>query len=424
MCKDLRSMQLFAEQVLTYRSGQSPQPFRSYGFHEPNTDEGRYVYTIAADQIYYFLPKLNPAEVHRVFGHLQQLVRDQFGLNPALQQVVIVGESSTVDDRQRLQEAVDNYQFTSGPTDAATDAATDVIPADNPQQVTLLPSATPKSLPIRRSLSYINEDPYWDPRQDDLGTNRDGILHDRAGSISTWLHQQPQAAKFPAETFSETFRPSPTTTLQTPETELQPAAVVEPIAPEAPPIAYTPSKTGLDRRNRAAPANQWSLSGLFGSLANNLIFLLGGIGILGTALWLMRGGFNQPSNNNLGPIGGGNQLTTPPPPPTSNPIASNPQTTTNFNQPKPSPAVTAPTAPVTPIPAVNNQTVLPVAGFFVRSPAPYDGVNLRVGPDVSNRKIRAIPDGYWLVDEGRQIGGWREVSFQGQRGWIYRPFVR
>jgi hypothetical protein len=426
MCKDLRSMQLFAEQVLAYRAGQAPQQFRSYGFHEPNTDAGRYVYTIADDRIYYFLPKLSPEAVHRVFGHLQNLVRDQFGLNPAIQQVVIVGESSTVDDHDRLQEAVDNYQF------AGTSAGTSAIapsPEPNPMQVTLLPDATPNRLPIRRSLSYINEDPYWDPRQDELGTARDGILHDRAGTITDWLHQQPQTVSHQTVPH-QTVQPSPSTTLQTPETELQIAAVeATPSFDNAPvdntpaAIPYQPSNTAINRRNRASTTTDWSLSGIFSNLANNIFFLLGGIGILGTAFWLMRGGFNQPSN-----VATSNQLTNPvpPPPPTDNPSTQTTQRVETYNTRPQTPAKPAAVAAVPPrqVVTTNNQPKLPVAGFFVRSPNPYDGVNLRVGPGVNNSKIRAVPNGYWLVDEGRQIGTWREISFQGQRGWVYRPFIR
>jgi hypothetical protein len=412
MCKDLRSMQLFAAQVLAYRSGQTPEQFRTYGFHEPNTDAGRYVYTIADDRIYYFLPKLSPEAVYRVFSHLQNLVRHQFGLNPAIQQVIIVGESSTVDDHDRLQEAVDNYQF-------ATTSAIDPSSEPNPMQVTLLPEATPNRLPIRRSLSYINEDPYWDPRQDELGTARDGILHDRAGAITAWLHQQPH-----------TIQPSPrTTTLQTPETALQSAAVAitpaivnEPAINEPAALPYQPSNTAINRRDKATTPTDWSPSGIFSNLANNIFFLLGGIAILGTAFWLMRGGLNQPSN-----VATSNQMTSPVPPPP--PTVDRATTTTQRIETDNTLDKATTTTPVTPAPArqivaANSQPKLPVAGFFVRSPNPYDGVNLRVGPGSKNSTIRAVPDGYWLVDEGRQVGTWREVSFQGQRGWVYRPFIR
>jgi hypothetical protein len=416
MCKDLRSMQLFAEQVLAYRGGQSPQRFRSYGFHEPNTDEGRHVYTIADDRIYYFLPQLNPEAVHRVFAHLQTLVRDQFGRNPAIQQVVIVGESSTTDDRARLQEAVDNYQFTTTPEPTPpteSDPPPDAMVSDRPEvignllQVTMLPSATPKPLPIRRALSYINEDPYWDPRQDDLGTTRDGILQDRSGTITSWLQQQPNAPAVPAPQF--TAQPSPHTTLQTPETELQAAAV--PIADQRPPEPpYEPSPTGLERRNQATAP--WSLSGL----ANNWRFLLAGIGILAAAVWFMRGGFNpSPPVVNTG-----NQLTTPPPPPIDNRPTTSSQPIVNYATPPKTATIAATVPPRRVIPTTPPR----VTRFIVQSPQPYDGVNLRVGPGTSNGKIRAVPNGYSLVDEGRQIGIWREVSFQGQRGWVYRPFVR
>jgi hypothetical protein len=416
MCKDLRSMQLFAEQVIAHRSGQSPQQFRSYGFHEPNTDEGRHVYTIVDDRIYYFLPQLNADAVHRVFGHLQTLVRHEFGgLNPAIQQVVIVGESSTIDDRARLQEAVDNYQFTaaagSGPT-AADPALTAAI--GNPVQVTLLPDATPNPLPIRRTLSYINEDPYWDPRQDDLGTTRDGILHDRAGTITAWLHQQPESSTQDTPQF--TTQPSPSTTLQTPETELQ-ATAPETIVNPLPEPHYEPSRTGLDRRRQATAATNWSVGGL----ANNWRFLLGGIGLLSGALWLMQGGLNSHR-----PVTTVNQLSSPPPPPIDNrPAITNGQRVETDNTTQKFTAISAATARPAAVPvrrAIPTRSPLP--GFYVQSPTPYDGVNLRVGPGTNNGKIRAVPNGYWLADEGRQIGIWREVSFQGQRGWVYRPFIR
>jgi hypothetical protein len=428
MCKDLRSMQLFAEQVLAYRGSPSAQSCRSYGFHEPNTDEGRQVYTIIDDRIYYFLPRLNPETVHRAFAHLQTLVRDQFGRTPAIQQVVIVGESSTTDDdqrsvgdhRARLQEAVDNYQFTTAPEPTSppeSDSPTAAMVSDRPEvidnhvQVTMLPSATPKPLPIRPTLSYINEDPYWDPRQDDLGTTRDGILHDRAGTITSWLQQQPHVPTSPTPQFTV---PLSSTTLQTPETELQAAAVPPIAAPRAPEPHYEPSPTGLERRNQATAPIDWSL----GALANNWWLLLAGIGMLSAVLWWMRGGPNPPAQVGTA----GNQLVSPPPPP----IDSRPpnQSSTTFNPPQKS-TVTSPSPSATVPPRQTTRTAqLPAAGFFVRSPTPYDGVNLRVGPGLDNGKIRAVPNGYWLVDEGRQIGIWREVSFQGQRGWVYRPFVR
>ncbi|MBE9031757.1 hypothetical protein IQ266_18650, partial [filamentous cyanobacterium LEGE 11480] len=176
MCKDLRSMQLFAERVLGYRLGKDPSEFRSFGFHEPNTDEGRQVYTIVDDRVYYFLPKLNTDAVHRAFNNLQHLIDDNFGFAPAIQQIVIVGESSTADDRERLQEAVNNYRFAtqsndSQPTELPPPSEKSAIPDhdrldhDNTNTVdghpvTLLPSTNTKPIVIRKALSYINEDPY------------------------------------------------------------------------------------------------------------------------------------------------------------------------------------------------------------------------------------------------------------------------
>jgi hypothetical protein len=419
MCKDLRSMQLFAEQVLAHRTGYDPRQFRSYGFHEPNTDEGRNVFTIVDDRIYYFLPKLTPDAVHRSFSHLQQLVRDQFGRTPAIQQVVIVGESSTVDDRARLQEAVENYQFAATPP-------TPFDPTTNTPQATILPSATAKPITIHRALSYINEDPYWDPRQDDLGTHRDGLLHDRTGPILTHIHQNPS---------TPTVSPSPVTTLQSAETELQAAVVPEllpPVAPVPPadPLPATPfpnQPTNRDRRT-GDRRTDGSIKGFLGNLANNLPALLGGISLLALALWFLRGGLNQPSNLAVTPFGTNPVITPPPPPGSTTTGVQTFQTgkkTVSSTQTTPRSTTTSTTTrPAVRVIAASPQPELPMAGFFARSPNPYDGVNLRAGPGIENRKIRGIPNGYWLVDEGRQIGTWREVSFQGQRGWVYRPFIR
>ncbi|NJN49398.1 MAG: hypothetical protein HC805_06000 [Alkalinema sp. RL_2_19] len=215
-------MQLFAERVLGYRLGKDQSQFQSYGFHEPNTDEGRQVYTIVDDQIYYFLPKLNADTIHRAFNNLQQLIRDDsFGFSPAIKQVVVVGESSTVDDREHIQEVVNNYQFSgqlSGPNlpptssdNAALTDSPEILggAGPNPHQVTLLPSANTQPIAMRKALSYINEDPYWDPRQDDFSSSTDGILQDRASAITTWLRQQPQRHSQNPHPTQATHAPTP-----------------------------------------------------------------------------------------------------------------------------------------------------------------------------------------------------------------------
>ncbi|NJN49397.1 MAG: hypothetical protein HC805_05995 [Alkalinema sp. RL_2_19] len=208
------------------------------------------------------------------------------------------------------------------------------------------------------------------------------------------------------------------------------------------PMRYAPQATAVNPPvANGQDQSRGPLASFLGGLANNLLFLLLGLGILGGALWFMRGGFNQPNNF---------ENTLPPPPPGDQSFNANPNRIGDdrSNSASTGPQVTAipnntprTTAQTQGIPnqaaqnlaaqreaaqrrAASNQPKLPVAGFFVRTPAVHDGVNLRVGPGVSNPRIRAIPDGYWVVDEGQQQGNWRQVSFQGQRGWVYRPFIQ
>ncbi len=185
-------MQLFAETILAYRLGKSKSEFQSFGFHEPNTNEGRQVYTIIDDRIYCFLAQINPDTINRAFRHIEQLIEQSVDPHSSIRQVVAIGESSTVDDREQAQAAVDNYPFANlhDPVLAPAEPTLEITPA--PTQVTLLPSASAKPRKIHTFLSYINEDPYWDPRRDKPDLATEGILQDRASAIVTWLRQQPQ----------------------------------------------------------------------------------------------------------------------------------------------------------------------------------------------------------------------------------------
>jgi hypothetical protein len=457
MCRDLRSMQLFAEQVLSYRLNQDPTQFRSYGFHEPNTEEGRQVYTVVGDQLYYFLPKLSLEAVHRTLRQIPTVVSKEQPFGLPIQQVILVGESSTVSDRDRLQEAIDNYQPSrfdsrlpapilpearqeawqttnnllasslSSSLSESNDAA--VIPtvsdaAASTAPMTTFPTQAAQPLPLKLRLSYINEDSYWDPRQDDLTVKPEGLIHDRASQITAWLQKHPSASNFdlnPVAAPVGTALQSPVTQLQSPETVTMSSTLETPVEP----IVGLP-ETRVDGRDRRS--NDWFKTG---PLANAwpLLTLLGALGLL---LWLAQWGRNQLVNTASNDYSGVNA----PPPPnqltTTNSTSSfsTTRTDTAVNQA----AANNRSAIVTNNAATNNSqttraavanvTKLPPVGFWVRAASPHDGVNLRTGPGVENRKIRGIPNGYWVVDEGRTIGNWQEVSFQGQRGWVYRPFIR
>ncbi|MFM2432839.1 MAG: hypothetical protein RLZZ511_4053 [Cyanobacteriota bacterium] len=481
MCRDLRSMQLFAEQVLAHRLSKDPTLFRSYGFHEPNTEEGRQVYTVVDEQLYYFLPKLSVEAVHRTLRQIPALVHQEQRFGPPIQQVVIVGESSTVNDRDRLQEAVDNYQparldsrlsapilpesqSAAWPTtnllasslgtvgDAAMPDAPIVPtpPTAATPPLTAFPTAAPQPLPLKLRLSYINEDSYWDPRQDDLTVQPEGLMHDRASQITAWLQKHPSTANFdldPVATPIGTTLQSPSTQLQSPDpiNDSDPTNTSNPTNTSAPTNTSDPTNTSVSARETpiepsvTVPETQvnrgdrrssdWFKTG---PLANAwpLLTLLGSLGLLlGLAQW----GRNQLVNTAANDIAGSDA------PPTGQAFVdsttANNRSTRRTNTPTNSTNAsgtsnfsTANGTGSTRTVLVNGTTAaqpqLPPVGFWVQAAQPHDGVNLRTGPGTENRKIRGIPNGYWLVDEGRTIGNWREVSFQGQRGWVYRPFIR
>jgi hypothetical protein len=417
-------MQLFAEKILAYRLGKNPSDFKSFGFHEPNTDEGRQVYTIIGDRIYYFLANINTDNIYRTFSHLQQLMSGNLAPQPTIRQVFIIGESSTVEDRAQVQMAVDNYQFplaadaiTLLPT-ANTASISETSTTTLPNQVTLLPSASAKSLQIQKSLSYINEDPYWDPRRDDLTLATEGILQDRASAITTWLRQQPQ--------HNNVAHPTHQTELQVQETSVQAISGAPPMMDDYTtwPMHYQPSDTALERQAQTPQQEGWLGRRALAGWANNLLFLLfllAGIGILWSLIWLMRGGLNQPNDNRTNDQRSQNLV--PPPPPSSQSFSPDPQRagTDQATTIQPNDRLTAQTTPSL---TANELTQIPTKSFFVQSSPTYDGAQLRGGPGVNYRIIRGVPNGYQVIDAGRQIGEWREVSFQGQEGWIYRPFLR
>lgn len=396
MCSDLRSMQLFAEKILAYRLGKSTSEFQSFGFHEPNTDEGRQVFTIIDDRIYCFLAHINPDSIHRAFRYIEQLLDQSVDPHFSIRQVVAIGESGTVDDREQAQAAVDHYPFANlhDPVLTPSEPALEITPAST--QVTLLPSASAKPCKIQTFLSYINEDPYWDPRRDKPDLATEGILQDRASAIMTWLRQQPQDGTM--------AHPAQFTQPPAPETMLQVSPVVHP--------AYLDEPLDIPSEDLTFEQDE-SRSRRFDGLGNNLTFLmvaLAGIGLLWLLLWLTRGGLQQLLEPTSTEQRSENLI--PPPPPSAESLnPTTPATGTDQAQPRSA--------------AVNNESAQSsTKSFLVQSPANYDGVNLRVGPGENNRRIRGVPDGYSVIDEGRQIGSWREVSFQGQRGWIYRPFLR
>jgi hypothetical protein len=432
MCKDLRSMQLFAEKVLEYRLLMPREQFRSFGFHQPNTEEGRKVYTVAQSTLYYFLSTVTGDAVNRALGNAQQLIQDDPSLS-AVNQVVLVGEATLSNERDRIQELVENFQFT------------DVLDRPEmpglPSQITLLPNIETRLRPIQKSLSYINEDPYWDPRRDQLNTPMDGVLQDRATDVVSWLETHSRfgelsiassersvlgSAALGSAALGSAVIGSPTE-VQASSTQLQQSLS------EPPAIAGTPMdlsegdrRTGLERRQssdrrqaaKAAVNGWWNRLDQFTQNALWFVAVLAGLGLLG---WLVR----LATLNLLDPNAANNQVNSPPsvnplaPPPTPPPgsIVTSPPGATAVPQSPPALQPQAP-QPVQPAPT------LPVARWYVQSPSPYDGVNFRVGPGVGSRIMRSIPNGQPLVDEGRQAGDWREVSFNGQRGWVHRRFVR
>jgi hypothetical protein len=463
MFSDLQLMQLFAEQVLAYRLLKTKSQFHSFGFHEPNTDERRQVYTLVdPDAIYYFLGSVTGDSISRALTNVQQMIQNS--PMQRIQQVVLVGESTISNERDRIQELVDHFQFIDG-----LDELSNAVPSG--MQITLLPDIETCLRPIQKRLTYINEDPYWDPSRDHLERVGNHLLpSNRATEILNWMEHHPpmldgaQAGGLQVgdrlPDYANSNGHSPTTALQN-DTAVQPdhtrtqpnpagfqpmvAGVpmnrrpIEPVGVTAP-RQVVERRTNLERRSgndrRLVSMAQEKWSGL-NDLTRNLLLFLGSLGLLSLLAWLIQStvqNLTDPNYRNrygaeTTPLTPANP--NPPPPPAgaivqpATPQATTPQATT--------PQATTPQAiasvpqvvqqpQVVQLPAV--QPTVPVAAWTVQAPSPHDGVNFRVAPGMGASIMRGIPNGYRLIDEGRQVGEWREVSFQGQRGWVYRRFIR
>jgi hypothetical protein len=459
MFSDLRSMQLFAEQVLAHRLLKTQSQFHSFGFHEPNTDEGRQVYTLVdPDAIYYFLGSVTGDSVSRALTNVQQMIQN--APMQRIQQVVLVGESTISNERDRIQELVDNFQFTDGLEELGNASPSGM-------QITLLPDIETRLRPIQKRLTYINEDPYWDPSRDHLERVGNHLLpSNRATEILNWMEHHPQTldgasvgglqAGDRLPDYASGNGHSPTTALQN-ETAVQPDYTraqpnpvgFQPMVAGVPmnrrpiePVGVTATgevverRTNLERRSgndrRLVSMAQEKWSGLNG-LTRNLLWFLGSLGLLSLLAWLIQStvqNLTDPNYRNrygteATPLTGviPNPANPNPPPPPAGAIAQ-PATTqvattkaaTSVTQVAQQPQVVVQT------PAV--QPTAPVSAWTVQAPSPHDGVNFRVAPGLGASIMRGIPNGYRLIDEGRQVGEWREVSFQGQRGWVYRRFIR
>jgi Bacterial SH3 domain len=385
--RDRREMQLFAEQVLQYRF--PDKSFQSFGYHQPNIDQHRQVYTVTDNTIYYFLPAADAAHITTAIVDLAQLLKnnplmDFDGSAKAIKTAVLVGEFSPPD-----RASLDDAEIT----------ANDQAIADY-------------TGPLDLGLSYIDEDLYWDIRRDRIDTTSG--LRTPVTEILTTMKSVPPVAPI-TDRPRYLNRPIADSPVPTMPAHLALPEPVDQLTPVDQPLAV-PIADRADQHESAKGSLGW-LDGI------NSLALLAGVTLLGLLgswflwRWIQLGlplPANQQAVTPLAPANQNGNLPVPAPPPNN----TNRQQTFTTKPAPPKPATTAPAA-TAPRPAVAANRLQ------VRSPsAGYNAVNLREGPGYGYRAIGAIRQGNYVVDAGQQVGNWRRVSYYNKTGWVYQSFIR
>ncbi len=407
--RDRREMQLFAEQVLQYRC--PDKSFQSFGYHQPNIDQHRKVYTATDNTLYYFLPSVNPSEINTAIATIEHLLHahpllDLDGSTRVIKTVVLVGEF-VPPDRAPL-------------SDVEIAAVEQTIAAYKG--------------PLDLGLSYIDEDLYWDIRRDRLDSEQGARtpvteilttiktvppvapVTDRPRYLNRPLADDPQPTLLPPAMLGsgefDRHRSSDTSSSNV----IVPADVSADvaIAPALPVMEDAAFPHLINGRNRRPPSGNGTNSVVM-LAAVTLLGLLGAWGVLHwfqTGL-LWPGGESTPTTA-IAPQNTQNtdssSLPVPPtPPPNSTPFTIPPKATT-----PPPPTATPAAAPAVP---ANARWIQPPS-------ASYNAVNLREGPGSEYRSIGAIRQGNYVIDAGQQVGNWRRVSYNNQSGWIYTSFIR
>jgi hypothetical protein len=400
--QDRREMQLFAEQVLHYRL--PDKQFHSFGYHQPNTEEQRQVYTITDHTLYYFLPEVSRNAVTNAIFDIRKILRDNplmevNGQVNAIKTAVLLGDSNTdtlnpnglspAEYRAEIQQFLEDQVFQSGRS------------AVHPTTIAHLDMG----------LSYLNEDVYWDVRRDRIeGENG---YRTPVTDVLTAIKTAP----------TEMLATSPPVDrpryMRQPIGDTTPTLVppVEPVIPAITPVIDPPINPDIplrSGRSERTPLNWWENTSSLALLAAiTLAGLLASMGLISL--------FRNPP----GPQIAGNNL--------NNPVSPSPSVSPSATavvpfkagsttaKPTPAPVPPAP-APVVPVPATPAPQ-LPM--LLVQSPSgSFNAVNLREGPGSNFASLGAIRQGNYVVDRGEQSGDWRRVSYFNKTGWVYMPFIR
>jgi hypothetical protein len=414
--QDRREMQLFAEQVLHYRL--PDKQFHSFGYHQPNTDEQRQVYTITDHTLYYFLPEVSRNAVTNAIFDIRKILRENplmevNGQVNAIKTAVLLGDSntdtmnpnglSTAEYRAEIQQFLEDQVFQSGRS------------AVHPMSIAHLDMG----------LSYLNEDVYWDVRRDRIeGENG---YRTPVTDVLTAIKTAPTEvlATSPPVDRPRYMRQPIGDTTPTIVPPVQPVQPVEPVIPAITPAidpAVNPDIPLRSGRSERTPLNWWENTSSLALLA--AITLAGLLAAMGMISLFRNSSGPEIATNNIG--------TTPVAP--SIAVAPSGTAVVPLNAGstvKPSPAAVAPApatpAPATPAPATPAPATptpqLPM--LLIQSPSGnFNAVNLREGPGSNFASLGAIRQGNYVVDRAEQSGDWRRVSYFNKTGWVYMPFIR
>jgi hypothetical protein len=396
--QDRREMQLFAEQVLRYRLPE--KQFHSFGYHQPNTEEQRQVYTITDHTLYYFLPEVSRNAVTNAIFDIRKILQE----NPLME---VNGQVNAIKTAVLLGDSSPESMSPNGLTSAEYRAEIQQFLEDQVFQTGR--SAHHPIAHLDMGLSYLNDDVYWDVRRDRIeGENG---YRTPVTDVLTAIKTAPTEVLItspPIDRPRYMRQPIGDTTPTVVPPILPP--VVEPIVP-----AINPDIPLRSQRSEPAPLNWWENTSSLALLAAiTLAGLLTALGLISL--------FKNPT----GPEIASNTITPPPASPSPSPRA-NAAVPLNGGSP-PIGSSSAPTKPI-PAPAASAPAAttptqqLPM--LLVQSPSGnFNAVNLREGPGTNFASLGAIRQGNYVVDRAEQSGDWRRVSYFNKTGWVYMPFIR